>query len=38
MQLFGKRAWWFPDWLSRILPRLHVEATDDPAIVAESDN
>jgi RND superfamily putative drug exporter len=36
MQLFGKRAWWFPDWLSRILPRLHVEATDDPAIVAES--
>jgi RND superfamily putative drug exporter len=36
MQLFGKRAWWFPDWLSRILPKLHVEATEDPAIVAES--
>jgi RND superfamily putative drug exporter len=25
MQLFGERAWWFPDWLGRILPRLHVE-------------
>ncbi|HEV2791371.1 MAG TPA: MMPL family transporter, partial [Solirubrobacterales bacterium] len=25
MQLFGARAWWFPDWLDRILPRLHVE-------------
>ncbi len=22
MQLFGTRAWWFPDWLDRILPRL----------------
>ncbi len=26
MQLFGKRAWWFPDWLDRVLPRIHVEA------------
>jgi putative drug exporter of the RND superfamily len=25
MQLFGARAWWVPDWLARILPRLHVE-------------
>jgi RND superfamily putative drug exporter len=25
MQLFGKSAWWFPDWLGKILPRLHVE-------------
>ncbi len=25
MQLFGSRAWWIPDWLSRMLPRLHVE-------------
>jgi RND superfamily putative drug exporter len=25
MQLLGKRAWWFPDWLDRILPKLHVE-------------
>ena len=28
MQLFGKAAWWFPDWLGRILPRLHVEPGD----------
>jgi RND superfamily putative drug exporter len=28
MQLFGKRAWWMPEWLSRILPRLHVEPTE----------
>jgi putative drug exporter of the RND superfamily len=36
MQLFGKRAWWFPDWLSRILPRLHVEpAEGDPAPTGE---
>ncbi len=28
MQLFGKSAWWFPDWLSRILPKLHVEPGD----------
>jgi putative drug exporter of the RND superfamily len=27
MQLFGERAWWLPDWLERILPRLHVEPT-----------
>jgi RND superfamily putative drug exporter len=26
MQLLGKRAWWFPEWLDRILPRLHVES------------
>ena len=31
MQLFGRRAWWLPDWLDRILPRLHVEpAEGDP--------
>jgi RND superfamily putative drug exporter len=45
MQLFGRRAWWLPDWLGRALPRLHVEpAEGDPAptgehpvIVAEAD-
>jgi putative drug exporter of the RND superfamily len=26
MELLGKRAWWLPDWLDRILPRLNVEA------------
>jgi RND superfamily putative drug exporter len=25
MQLFGPRAWWLPDWLGRILPRISVE-------------
>jgi RND superfamily putative drug exporter len=36
MQLLGKRAWWFPDWLDRILPRLHVEPGEgDPAPTGE---
>ena len=36
MQLLGKRAWWFPDWLDRILPRLHVEpAEGDPSPTGE---
>ncbi|MEZ5156923.1 MAG: MMPL family transporter [Solirubrobacterales bacterium] len=25
MELLGRRAWWLPDWLDRILPRLNVE-------------
>ena len=25
MQLLGKRNWWIPEWLERILPRLDVE-------------
>jgi RND superfamily putative drug exporter len=35
MQLFGRNAWWFPDWLSRVLPRLHVEPEE--PLPAESD-
>src|SRR6476620_421624 len=36
MQLLGTRAWWFPDWLDRILPRLHVEpAEGDPSPTGE---
>jgi RND superfamily putative drug exporter len=36
MQLFGKKAWWIPAWLDRILPRLHVEpAEGDPAPTGE---
>jgi RND superfamily putative drug exporter len=36
MQLFGKSAWYFPEGLSRILPRLHVEpAAGDPAPTGE---
>jgi RND superfamily putative drug exporter len=31
MQLFGKKAWYFPDWLGRILPRLAVEPPEKPA-------
>ena len=29
MQLFGRRAWYFPAWLDRILPRLAVEPAED---------
>jgi hypothetical protein len=36
MQLLGRRAWWLPPWLERILPRLHVEpAEGDPAPTGE---
>jgi RND superfamily putative drug exporter len=36
MQLFGKSAWWLPDWLDRILPKLHVEpAEGDPSPTGE---
>lgn len=36
MQLLGKRAWWFPAWLDRILPSLHVEpAEGDPSPTGE---
>jgi RND superfamily putative drug exporter len=36
MQLFGRRAWWLPDWLDGVLPRLHVEpAEGDPAPTGE---
>jgi RND superfamily putative drug exporter len=36
MQLLGKRAWYFPDWLDRRLPRLHVEpAEGDPSPTGE---
>ena len=29
MELLGDRNWWFPRWLDRIVPRLHVEAGPD---------
>jgi putative drug exporter of the RND superfamily len=35
MQLFGKRAWWFPEWLGRVVPRLSVEPAEDRQAVAE---
>ncbi|HET8955571.1 MAG TPA: MMPL family transporter [Solirubrobacterales bacterium] len=36
MQLLGARAWWFPGWLDRFLPRLHVEPNEgDPSPTGE---
>ncbi len=29
MELLGDRNWWFPAWLDRILPRIHVEGSSD---------
>jgi RND superfamily putative drug exporter len=26
MELLGDRNWWLPNWLDRLLPRIHVEA------------
>jgi RND superfamily putative drug exporter len=35
MQLFGKSAWWFPDWLGRVVPRLSVEPAEERQQAAE---
>jgi RND superfamily putative drug exporter len=36
MQLFGRKAWYLPAWLDRILPRLHVEPSEgDPSPTGE---
>ncbi len=36
MQLLGKRAWYFPGWLDRVCPKLHVEpAEGDPSPTGE---
>jgi RND superfamily putative drug exporter len=45
MQIFGKKAWWMPEWLSKILPNLAVEphetphgdGSPKPAVVTESE-
>jgi RND superfamily putative drug exporter len=44
MHLFGKRAWWMPEWLGKVLPNLSVEpheshpdASPKPAVVTESE-
>jgi putative drug exporter of the RND superfamily len=29
MELLGDRNWWLPRWLDRVLPHVHVEATDE---------
>jgi RND superfamily putative drug exporter len=36
MQMFGKANWWFPRWLDRILPHLHVESEDADAESVEA--
>jgi RND superfamily putative drug exporter len=30
MEIFGRRAWWLPSWLDRRLPRLAIEAPEEP--------
>jgi RND superfamily putative drug exporter len=42
MQLLGKKAWWMPEWLSKILPNLAVDPPDTPvdpkpAVATEND-
>jgi RND superfamily putative drug exporter len=44
MQLFGTKAWWMPEWLSKVLPNLavepaahHHEGTAEPAVATESE-
>jgi putative drug exporter of the RND superfamily len=36
LELLGRRAWWLPGWLDRLLPVLHVEAEPHPAATAEA--
>ncbi len=31
MELLGKRAWWLPGWLDKILPRVRIESDDSAA-------
>ena len=31
MEILGRRAWWLPAWLDQRLPRLAVEAAEEPA-------
>jgi RND superfamily putative drug exporter len=37
MVLMGRRAWWLPGWLDRILPHVSVEGTPARAAVAEKE-
>jgi len=43
MQLFGRAAWWMPEWLSKILPNLAVEPSshhpdgNEPQVATESE-
>lgn len=31
MYLLGKRAWWLPKWLDKIMPRISIEGPEEPA-------
>ena len=37
MELLGDLNWWIPQWLDRILPRVHVEAPPLPDEIARED-
>jgi putative drug exporter of the RND superfamily len=32
MLMMGKVNWWFPPWLDRVLPRIHMEPEDSPEL------
>lgn len=35
MELLGDRNWWLPQWLDRLLPAIHVEATEDVDVAGD---
>jgi RND superfamily putative drug exporter len=35
MELLGDRNWWLPGWLDRVLPRIHIDRHEDPALDPE---
>jgi putative drug exporter of the RND superfamily len=37
MELLGDRNWWFPRWLDRIVPRLHVEPSGPEPLPEETE-
>jgi RND superfamily putative drug exporter len=46
MQLFGRAAWWMPEWLAKVLPNLavepagappHADGAAEPAVATESE-
>jgi RND superfamily putative drug exporter len=34
MVLMGRANWWLPSWLDRILPRVHIEGSEEPSYPA----
>jgi RND superfamily putative drug exporter len=35
MEIFGRRAWWLPSWLDRIVPRLAIERAEDHPVAPD---